>query len=116
MPPSLAKCGVDCGCQSWVATTMAPALVGRLDLARRRRDDRVTAGHAQAAGGIGEIVLDVDDDEGRARADSAACAERSAVAPAADPEGRTYPMRADCSSGTTGATVSGGTGGSTSSR
>src|SRR6266511_3841447 len=41
MPPSLAKCGVLSGCQSWVYTTVAPA-----------------------AAGVGEVVLYVDDDQG----------------------------------------------------
>ena len=41
-------------------------VAGHRDLAVDRRDDGVAAGHAQAAGRIGEIVLDVDDDEGGA--------------------------------------------------
>ena len=37
------------------------------DLAVDRRDDRVAAGDGQAARRIGEVVLDVDDDQGRGR-------------------------------------------------
>ena len=65
MPPSFAKWGVDSGCQSWVQTTKAPADRGHRDLAVDDRDDRVAATHGQAARRVGEVVLDVDDDEGR---------------------------------------------------
>src|SRR4029079_1401522 len=80
MPPSLAKCGVDGGGQSWVAMTMAP-LARAISISRSiagvtaspprtanppavaRRDDRVTSRDGESTRGVGELVLDVDDDE-----------------------------------------------------
>ena len=115
MPPSFAKWGVLAGCQSWVATTSAPLLRGHRDLAVDRRDDLVAAGHAQAPGRIREIVLDVDDDERRPGA-VALHAGRVAQAGRAVRRAADYPIRAVGSTSGTGATVSGGTGGSTSSR
>ena len=89
---------------------------GHLDLAVDRRDDRVTAADGQAARGVGEIVLDVDDDEGGPGPVALHAARRSAPAVRRCPDARRYPMSADRSSTADGATVSGGTGGSTSSR
>ncbi len=120
MPPSLAKWGVLGGCQSWVATTSAP-LARPISISRLMRDDAVAAGDGQAAGGIGEVVLDVDDDECRSRAvalHGRSVPQRVVRAIARGRHARPYyPMSADRSSGDRlGSGRLGGTGGSTSSR
>ncbi len=61
MPPSLAKWGVSGGCQSCVTTTTAPAARAAATSALIGADDGLATGHVEAAGGVGEVVLHVDD-------------------------------------------------------
>jgi len=62
-PPSFAKWGVDSGCQSWVATTSAPADVAFEISVLIRGISAAPASDREAAVRIGEVVLHVDDEE-----------------------------------------------------
>ena len=65
MPPSFAKWGVDARVPVLGEHDEGPGRSAPCDLGVDRRDDLGAALDRQAAGRVGEIVLDVDDDQGR---------------------------------------------------
>ena len=93
MPPSLAKCGRRLGVPVLGRDDDRPAVAARLDLALTAGTMASPPATLRLAGRVREIVLDVDHDQGRPRADSAACPERTAVAPARRPAGTPRPTR-----------------------